>query len=73
MVAPADACDADRAVALGLTRKEHEISRMVAMGLTDKQIASRLDISFSTVRTHLKHVFHKLSVNNRAQLIRQLR
>lgn len=43
------------------------------MGLTDKQIASRLDISFSTVRTHLKHVFYKLSVNNRAQLIRQLR
>ncbi|WP_213761621.1 helix-turn-helix transcriptional regulator [Caballeronia sp. dw_19] len=71
--APGDAQGADEALALGLTRKEHEISRMVAMGLTDKQIASRLDISFSTVRTHLKHVFYKLSVNNRAQLIRRLR
>lgn len=73
MAEPGDADGSNEAVAPGLTRKEHQISRMVAMGLTDKQIASRLDISFSTVRTHLKHAFHKLGVNNRTQLIRALR
>jgi DNA-binding CsgD family transcriptional regulator len=65
--------EADNTVALGLTPKESEIARLVVLGLSDKQIASRLNISFSTVRTHLKHVFHKLNVNNRTQLIRAIR
>ncbi|WP_322009374.1 helix-turn-helix transcriptional regulator [Paraburkholderia sp. J12] len=62
--------DANNALRLGLTPKEGEIAHMVTLGLSDKQIATRLGISFSTVRTHIKHVFHKLGVNNRTQLIR---
>ena len=51
-----------------LTPTEIEVVRRVAEGLTNQQIAERLFVSPSTVKTHLVHVFAKLGVSTRAEL-----
>jgi DNA-binding CsgD family transcriptional regulator/sugar lactone lactonase YvrE len=51
-----------------LSRRELEIARLVAEGLTNREIASRLVISERTVDGHLEHVREKLAVNSRAQV-----
>ena len=53
---------------LELTEREEQIARLVASGLSDKEIAQRLSISFTTVRTHIKRAFAKLGVDNRVKL-----
>lgn len=40
---------------------------MIAMGMANKAIGSRLFISEKTVKTHANHIFHKLGVRNRLQ------
>jgi DNA-binding NarL/FixJ family response regulator len=50
-----------------LTKRELEILKLVAEGLSNKEIASRTRISFTTVRTHLLHVFKKLNVRCRTE------
>ena len=51
-----------------LTEREEQIARLVARGLSDKEIAQKLEISFTTVRTHLKRTFQKLDIDNRVKL-----
>jgi len=51
-----------------LSRRELEIARLVADGLTNREIAARLFISERTVDGHLEHVREKLEVNTRAQV-----
>jgi DNA-binding CsgD family transcriptional regulator len=51
-----------------LTATERSVSQLVAEGLTNRNVARRLHISPHTVNTHLRHVFEKLSVSNRAAL-----
>jgi DNA-binding CsgD family transcriptional regulator len=53
----------------GLTKREREIVVAVAEGLTNKEIADRLCISRTTVRTHLTSIFLKLGIPNRLRLI----
>jgi DNA-binding NarL/FixJ family response regulator len=53
----------------GLTRREVDIVRLVAEGLTNQQIARRLVISEATVKTHLNHVLSKLDVDGRPGLV----
>ncbi|MQB02402.1 MAG: hypothetical protein GEU78_19645, partial [Actinobacteria bacterium] len=52
-----------------LTRREQEIAQLVSEGLTSKQIASKAFVSENTVKQHLKRVFAKTDVNNRAELV----
>ena len=47
---------------------ERAVSELVAEGLTNREVARRLHISPHTVNTHLRHVYEKLSVSNRAAL-----
>ena len=54
--------------ALVLTPQEHEVAVLAAAGLTNRQIAARLDISHRTVGMHLYRVFPKLDVSTRAGL-----
>jgi len=51
-----------------LTRREQEIAALVVRGLPNHQIAARLGLSQATVRTHLRHIFRKLGLANRAQV-----
>jgi HD-GYP domain-containing protein (c-di-GMP phosphodiesterase class II) len=50
----------------GLTDREVEVLRLVARGLTNKEIASALDISTKTAGHHVQHVLEKLRVTTRA-------
>lgn len=52
-----------------LTNTETEIVRLIASGLTTKEIATRKFISFHTVMTHRKNIFRKLGVSNTSELI----
>jgi predicted ATPase/DNA-binding CsgD family transcriptional regulator len=52
-----------------LTPTEREVVQLVTEGLSNPDIADRLFISRATVKTHLSHVFSKLDVINRAQLV----
>jgi DNA-binding CsgD family transcriptional regulator len=51
-----------------LTHREEEVANLVAQGLANRQIASRLVISESTVETHLARIFKKLGLQSRTQL-----
>jgi predicted ATPase/DNA-binding CsgD family transcriptional regulator len=51
-----------------LTPTELDVVRLVADGLTNPEIGSRLFISRATVKTHLSHVYAKLDVSNRTEL-----
>lgn len=52
-----------------LSPREAEISLLVCKGLTDREIASVLESSYSTVRTHIKRIFHKIDVTTRTELV----
>lgn len=51
-----------------LSRREHEIAHFVLVGVSNKEIASRLAITEATVKAHLTVVFRKLGVTSRLQL-----
>ena len=53
-----------------LTKREKEILKLIAEGLTNVQIGQRLFISVDTVDTHRKNLYTKLNVKNTAMLIR---
>ena len=53
----------------GLTRREVDVVRLVAEGLSNQQIARRLVVSEATVKTHLNHVLSKLDVDGRPGLV----
>jgi DNA-binding CsgD family transcriptional regulator len=55
-----------------LSERELAVARLASLGLHDKVIAQRLGVAFTTVRTHLGHVFRKLGVSNRTQLVDRL-
>ncbi|MGW0932518.1 response regulator [Streptomyces sp. NPDC002644] len=62
---PAPAAPAPR-----LTERETEVLRLVAKGLSYKQIAERLVISHRTVQNHVQNTLGKLQLHNRVELVR---
>jgi two-component system nitrate/nitrite response regulator NarL len=54
-----------------LSPREQEVLELVADGLSAPQIARRLQLGVTTVRTHHKHLLAKLEARDRAQLVRQ--
>lgn len=53
-----------------LTERETEVLRLVAKGLTSKQVAERLTLSHRTVENHVQNTLTKLALHNRVQLVR---
>ena len=54
-----------------LTPTERDVVRLVSEGLANKDVASRLFVSPRTVETHLTHVYTKLGLKSRVQLVQQ--
>ncbi|MCL6594489.1 MAG: helix-turn-helix transcriptional regulator [Alicyclobacillus sp.] len=55
----------------GLTDREREVLALTVTGLSNRAIAQALHISEHTVKNHLSHVFQKLGVSNRRELLAQ--
>lgn len=60
----------DRSEVPQLTERETEVLRLVAKGLSYKQIAERLVISHRTVQNHVQNTLGKLQLHNRVELVR---
>lgn len=54
-------------VEVPLTHRESEVLRQLAYGLTNKEIANALHISYETVKEHVQHVLRKIGVSDRTQ------
>ncbi len=50
-----------------LTQRESEVLRQMSLGLTNKEIAKALDISYETVKEHVQHILRKIGVTDRTQ------
>ena len=53
---------------LGLTNREAELAIQIARGLSNGEIAAELNISETTVKTHVSNIFDKLEINRREQI-----
>lgn len=54
-------------VEVPLTQRESEVLRQLANGLTNKEIAQALGISYETVKEHVQHILRKIGVSDRTQ------
>ena len=54
-------------VEVPLTQRESEVLRQLALGLTNKEIAQALSISYETVKEHVQHILRKIGVTDRTQ------
>ena len=52
-----------------LSKRETEVLLLVAQGLSNKEIAYRMDVSIRTIHSHLASLFAKLKVNSRTQAV----
>lgn len=59
----------EREVAKRLTRRELDVLRMAVGGESNKEIADKLTVSEGTVKAHLHHVYEKLGVKGRLELV----
>ena len=56
---------------LGITKREYEVLGLIAQGLSNKEIADKLFVSTSTVKTHTSNLFLKLDANRRTQALQR--
>lgn len=52
-----------------LTRREYQVAELISDGLTNPQIAQRLCVAETTVKSHVKHLLRKLGARHRAELV----
>ena len=52
-----------------LSVREKQVLKLVADGLTNKEISSSLSIKESTVENHIHHIYKKLKISNRAKAV----
>ncbi len=54
-------------VEVPLTQRESEVLKYLSSGLTNKEIAQSLNISYETVKEHVQHILRKIGVTDRTQ------
>ncbi len=59
--------------AASITRREQQVLRLIASGMSNREIAAQLSFAESTAKTHLKNIYRKLGVNSRTRAIAQAR
>jgi DNA-binding NarL/FixJ family response regulator len=64
----ASAVPSDPAIKSRLSRREQDIAQLIASGLSNQEVANRLNITEATVKAHLTHIFQKLMLRGRGQL-----
>lgn len=57
----------------GLTAREKEVLELVMQGLENEEIAERMGVGIATVRFHLQHIYEKLHVHSRNEMIFKFR
>jgi DNA-binding CsgD family transcriptional regulator len=74
VIAPASPAEMVRlqTTTYGLSAREKEIVDLIVRGLSTRQISRSLYISESTVQGHLSHVFEKVGVKSRRELVKHL-
>ena len=60
---------ADRMIRPALTPRELDVLRLVSRGRTNKEMAAAMFVSEETVKSHMKGLFHKLDVHDRAEAV----
>lgn len=58
---------------LEISKRELEILNLLAQGLSNQEIASKIFVSLSTVKTHIQNLFEKLEVRRRTQAVEKAR
>jgi len=61
--------DHKKIASLGLSKREYEVLGEIVQGLSNKEIAEKLFVSESTIKTHVSNVFLKLDAKRRTQAI----
>ncbi|WP_149274479.1 response regulator transcription factor [Pareuzebyella sediminis] len=62
-----------RIIQLGLSKRECEVLREISLGLSNKEIAEKLFVSESTIKTHVSNILVKLDAKRRTQAIKKAR
>lgn len=63
--------DADELKRVGITKREYEVLELIALGLSNQEIAGKLFVSPSTIKTHSSSLFMKLDARRRTQAIQK--
>lgn len=66
-----DSIDPKKVQDPGLSKREYEVLIEITRGLSNKQIAEKLFVSESTIKTHISNIFVKLDVKRRTQAIQK--
>ncbi|WP_296380218.1 response regulator transcription factor [Winogradskyella sp.] len=61
--------DLNKVEELGLSKREYEVLKEVALGLSNQEIAGKLFVSESTIKTHVSNLLVKLNAKRRTQAI----
>jgi DNA-binding NarL/FixJ family response regulator len=51
-----------------MTQREHEVIELIGAGMSNKEIAKRLNIATDTVKSHVRNVMEKLALHTRLQI-----
>ncbi|OEJ99715.1 response regulator transcription factor [Roseivirga misakiensis] len=68
-VVPPQEVDTQKISALGISTREMEVLELIAKGMSNQEIAERLFVSESTIKTHVSSLFVKLDVKRRTQAV----
>jgi len=70
---PTESQDYESGFVEPLSQREIEVLQLVADRMTNPEIATRLYLSFHTVKAHTRNIYGKLGVNNRTQAVARAR